>query len=143
MNSHQDAPTESSDQEATITLRVPADGSHLVLARAAVSAICAQLDFPVDRLDDVRLAVDEACSLLLADTAPGSSLDLQMIIRPPSTLDITVTARLRHRWLPPRRSFSWTVLQALVDDVSTRASRNGRAVLRLRIRARGPTGAAS
>ncbi|MDP3971674.1 MAG: hypothetical protein Q8P61_02025, partial [Candidatus Nanopelagicales bacterium] len=93
--------------------------------------------------DDVRLAVDEACSLLLTDTAPGSSLDLRMIIQPPSTLDIAVTARLRHRWLPPRKSFSWTVLQALVDDVSTRASRDGRAVLRLRIRARGPTGSAS
>ncbi len=117
-----------------ITLRVPADGSHLVLARAAVSSICADLDFPVDRLDDVRLAVDEACSLLLADAARGSSLELRMSVLPFATLDITITALTGHRWLPPRRSFSWTVLQALVDEVTTKVERNGRTQLRLLVR---------
>lgn len=120
--------------ESIITLRVPASGSHLVLARAAVSSICADLDFPVDTLDDVRLAVDEACSLLLADATPGSSLELRMSVLPFATLDITITATTGRRWLPPRRSFSWTVLQALVDEVTTKVEDGGRAQLRLLVR---------
>ena len=52
----------------------PASSAYLSLARAATAGICARLDFPLDRLDDLTLAVDEAASLLLLDSRPGTEL---------------------------------------------------------------------
>ena len=55
------------DIDPTVTLRVPANSAFVVLIRAAVSAMCARLDFTIDRIEDVKLAVDEAAALLLSD----------------------------------------------------------------------------
>ena len=55
------------DIDPAVTLRMPANSAFVVLIRAAVSAMCARLDFTIDRIEDVKLAVDEAAALLLGD----------------------------------------------------------------------------
>ena len=64
------------DLDPTVTLRVPANSAFVVLIRAAVSAMCARLDFTIDRIEDVKLAVDEAAALLLSDAPEGTDLDV-------------------------------------------------------------------
>lgn len=103
--------------EASIRLTFPANASHLVLARAAVAAVCARLDFPLDRLDDVKLAIDEACAMLLSDAVPDSRLRVSLLLRPKNEVSIAITATTRHGRTPKKHSFSWTVLSALVDSV--------------------------
>lgn len=99
-------------------LELPAASGYLVLARTAVAAMCARLDYPLDRLEDVKLAVDEACSLLLSDTDTDQTLTLSLEPGEDGDLLATVSATTRHGKAPKQSSFAWTVLSALVEDVT-------------------------
>jgi len=81
--------------------------------------MCARLDYPLDRLEDVKLAVDEACSLLLSDTDSEETLTLALQPGEDGSLKATVSAVTRHGKAPKQSSFAWTVLSALVEDVSS------------------------
>lgn len=102
-------------------LELPAASGYLVLARTAVAAMCARLDYPLDRLEDVKLAVDEACSLLLSDTDSTEMLTLALEPSADGQLIVSVRSVTRHGKTPKQSSFSWTVLSALVEDVSASA----------------------
>lgn len=106
------------DIDPTVTLRIPALGAPIVLVRVAVAAMCARLDFPIDRIDDVRLAVDEAASLLLADAQPEADLSVRYTPLPDGGLDIELSCPTVHGRNVPTDGFSWTVLTALVDEVT-------------------------
>ncbi|MCB1003894.1 MAG: hypothetical protein KDB35_06875 [Acidimicrobiales bacterium] len=52
-----------------VRLHLPADSRYLRLLRLVASSMAADLGFPVDELEEVRVAVDELGSALLADAA--------------------------------------------------------------------------
>jgi serine/threonine-protein kinase RsbW len=104
---------------APVRLTIPASPAWVVLVRTAASACCARLDFPVDRLEDVRLAVDEVATLLVADAAPGAELVCELTPYDDGRLEVRMSAATTSRRLPPADSFAWAVLTALVDDVTT------------------------
>ena len=118
------APSSSAQSErfcvssSTVRIELPAASGYLVLARTAVAAMCARLDYPLDRLEDVKLAVDEACSLLLSDTDADGTLSVAMAPGEDGQLNVAVSAVTRHGKTPKQSSFAWTVLSALVEDVS-------------------------
>jgi serine/threonine-protein kinase RsbW len=105
------------DTDPTVTLRVPASSAFVVLIRAAVSAMCARLDFTIDRIEDVKLAVDEAAALLLSDAPADTSLDVRFTTDAPDGMRVEMTAPTVHGRSLERDSFTWTVLTALVDEV--------------------------
>ena len=105
------------DIDPTVTLRVPANSAFVVLIRAAVSAMCARLDFTIDRIEDVKLAVDEAAALLLSDAPEGTDLDVRFTPDAPDGIRVELTAPTVHGRSLERDSFTWTVLPALVDEV--------------------------
>lgn len=105
------------DIDPTVTLRVPASSAYVVLIRAAVSAMCARLDFTIDRIEDVKLAVDEAAALLLSDAPEGADLHVDFTPDAPDGLRVAMTAATIHGRSLQRDSFTWTVLTALVDEV--------------------------
>lgn len=105
------------DIDPTVTLRVPASSAYVVLIRAAVSAMCARLDFTIDRIEDVKLAVDEAAALLLSDAPRGADLYVDFTPDAPDGLLVSMTAATIHGRSLQRDSFTWTVLTALVDEV--------------------------
>ncbi len=105
------------DLDPTVTLRVPASSAFVVLIRAAVSAMCARLDFTIDRIEDVKLAVDEAAALLLSDAPEGADLDVRFTPDAPDGMRVEMTAPTVHGRSLERDSFTWTVLTALVDEV--------------------------
>ncbi|MGV1004661.1 MAG: anti-sigma regulatory factor [Candidatus Nanopelagicales bacterium] len=103
--------------DPSVTLQIPAQGAYVALIRAAVSAMCARLQFTVDRIDDVKLAVDEAAALLLGDAPPGSTLFVTLTPDDPQGLQVAMSAPTVHGRSLKRDSFTWTVLTALVDEV--------------------------
>ena len=103
---------------STVRIELPAASGYLVLARTAVAAMCARLDYPLDRLEDVKLAVDEACSLLLSDTDADGTLTVAMAPGEDGQLNVAVSAVTRHGKTGKQSPFTWTVLRALVEDVS-------------------------
>ena len=60
-----------------VELSVPADTRHLRLARLAASGYGADLGFSLDDIEELRLAVGEACALLVDHAPPESRLVLR------------------------------------------------------------------
>lgn len=105
-------------QSPEVVLTVPADSSFVSLARTAAVCVAARADFTLDALDDLQLAVDEACALVIAHAAPGA--DLTATFRASDGrvwIDVAATSVSSEPASPT--SFAWTVLTALVDRVRT------------------------
>src|SRR5660397_242952 len=49
-----------------VSVRLPADGAYLSVLRSVTAALAARLDFTLDDIGDLRVAVDEACASRLA-----------------------------------------------------------------------------
>jgi serine/threonine-protein kinase RsbW len=57
-----------------ITLTLPTGPDHIRLARLVASGLVAQLDYGLDDVEDLRIAVDELCSLVVEHARPASIL---------------------------------------------------------------------
>ena len=54
---------------------MPAEGAYLSVLRTATAGLAARLDFTLDEIEDLRIAVDEACAMLLSQAIPGTNLE--------------------------------------------------------------------
>lgn len=63
---------------APVRLQLSPEPRYLRLARLSASSLAADLDFGVDEIDDLRLAVDELCAVLLQGA--NGPLELVMAI---------------------------------------------------------------
>jgi serine/threonine-protein kinase RsbW len=61
---------------STVHLEIPASGAYLAVARAAATGLAAQLQFTYEEIDDLRIAVDEACTQLLARRGSATTLNV-------------------------------------------------------------------
>ncbi len=107
-----------------VELRLPADGAYLSVLRTATAGLAARLDFTLDEIEDLRIAVDEACALLLTDVPDHGELNCVFSLSP-EALSVTVTAPSRTGRLPRRHTFAWTVLTALAGEVDATISEDG------------------
>ncbi|GAA1656111.1 anti-sigma regulatory factor [Kribbella alba] len=103
-------------RSAEVRLSIPADSAYIAVPRSVVGNLAARNDFTVDLIDDLRIAVDEACSLLLPQAVDGV-LDLVYRIDPP-LLTVSTSAVVPNGWMPDTSSFGWTVLTALVESAA-------------------------
>ena len=46
------------------------------------AGLAARLDFTVDDIEDLRIAVGEACALVLPEAAPGGDLEAEFRLTP-------------------------------------------------------------
>ncbi len=98
-----------------VDLRVPADPAYLSVVRTATAGLATRLRLTLDEIEDLRIAVDEACSLLLAGRAhPGRSLNAAFSVGN-GTISVLIAGPVED--LPAGASFSWTVLRALAGEV--------------------------
>ena len=104
-----------------LELRVPTTPTQLPAVRAMAGDLAMRMDYDLDAVEDLRLAVDEACATL-AQIAAGDS---------PLTVVFETTRAGLHidAWVPtvegtevPRDGFGWAVLATLVDAVEGRRS---------------------
>ena len=65
-----------------VELRIPADSAFLSVLRTATAGLAARLDFTLDDIEDLRIAVDEACAIVLPQATPGSDLELLVLPLP-------------------------------------------------------------
>jgi len=106
----------STGKSAEVRLSIPADGAYIAVPRSVVGNLAARNDFTVDAIDDLRIAVDEACSLLLPQATDGV-LDCVFEIAPP-LITVRTSAAVPPGWTPDTTSFGWTVLTALVETAA-------------------------
>jgi serine/threonine-protein kinase RsbW len=103
-----------------ITVSVPPEGGSVQVLRAVTASVAARMNMPFDGIEDLRLAVDEACAWLLGLAREATSMTLRL--RPmDDRLEAVVSIDAAGRARPPpdlEQSLSWKVLSALVDTVS-------------------------
>ncbi len=133
---------EGSDEqiEDAVEIRLPADSAYLSVLRTATAGLAARLDFTLDEIEDLRIAVDEACAMLLPHAIVSAQLTCRFHLDP-ATLEVTVTIPTTDGALPERDTFSWTVLSALAGEVDTGLGEDRQVWIRLRKR-RGTAGPA-
>jgi serine/threonine-protein kinase RsbW len=113
-----------------VTVRIPASGAYLAVLRTATAGLAARLDFTLDEIEDLRMAVDEACALLLSGAVAGTDLTCAFELDSDG-LRIAVTVASRDGVLPRRDTFAWTVLTALAGDVDARVDAENRVTIEL------------
>ncbi len=104
-----------------LELRVPTSPTQLPAVRAMAGDLAMRMDFDLDAVEDLRLAVDEACATLAAIAAGDSPLTV--------VFETTRAGLHIEAWVPtkdgqdvPRDGFGWAVLATLVDAVDGRPS---------------------
>jgi serine/threonine-protein kinase RsbW len=104
------------DDDDVVCLTVPAEGGSLGVLRTATAGLAARLQYPLDRIEDLRIAVDEACAMLLVITPRDSLLQCRFAIGE-AELVITISAPIRPGTsLPGPQSFPWQVLTSLTAE---------------------------
>jgi serine/threonine-protein kinase RsbW len=116
-----------------VEIRLPADSAFLSVLRTATAGLAARLDFTLDEIEDLRIAVDEACAMLLPYAIETAQLRCRFELTP-DTLTVTVTLPTTRGQLPERDTFSWTVLTALAGEVDTGSNEDREVWIRLRKR---------
>ncbi|SCL13316.1 anti-sigma regulatory factor [Micromonospora inyonensis] len=116
--------------EDVVHLTVPADGGYLSVLRTATAGLAARLQFALDEIEDLRIAVDEACAMLLAITTRDAELECSFTVTEDAlTVEVTVPT-VRGAKLPAESSFAWKVLTALTTSAAATAA-DGRATISL------------
>lgn len=114
-----------------VTVRMPADGAYLSVLRTATAGLAARLDFTLDDIEDLRIAVDEACAMLLSQAIPGSSLECSFALSPDGmTISVAVASLTRRP--PSGDTFAWTVLSALAGTVEAQVGPGDRLAIVMR-----------
>jgi serine/threonine-protein kinase RsbW len=103
-----------------VVVSVPARPEFMQLLRAAVGSVAARVDFTYEAIDDLRIAVDEACARILSVPGTPTTLFLKIV---PSEAEIEVVAYTdgeTDEWPPERFEESLTakILEALTDGMT-------------------------
>ena len=106
-----------------VELRLPAESAYVAVLRMTTAGLAARLDFTLDDIEDLRMAVGEACALVLEHADANGDLYAAFDLSDGS-IRVSVSADTVGDVEPDEDSFGWQVLTALTSDVVT--SRDGR-----------------
>jgi len=99
----------------SVQLMIPGDARFLRVARMVASSVATLSEFDVDAIDDLRIAVDELCGVLV-ERGAGSTIDLRFDV-----VDGAVVVRGRcplraHPVVDDGREALWTQILRVVAD---------------------------
>jgi serine/threonine-protein kinase RsbW len=116
MSSH-DTP----DARADVELRVPADGAYASVLRTTAAGLAARLDFTMDDIEELRIAVGEALALVLPEADPGADLTCGFHLGS-GTMTVEIRTEAVDEPQPDYDSFAWQVLDTLADRAEVTSS---------------------
>jgi serine/threonine-protein kinase RsbW len=117
---------------ADVELRLPTDSAYVSVLRTTTAGLAARLDFTIDDIEDLRIAVGEASAMVLPEAADDSDLDCTFHLSP-GELTIGVSVRTTGEIEPDYDSFAWQVLSTLASSAELQQS-EGRFTVRLTMR---------
>lgn len=110
----QDERDERLEAGGEVRLTVPATPEYLRLVRLTAAGLASRMGFTFDEVEDLRIAVDELCFLLLGDGDPERTMELRYSAGPDS---IAIEGHTELSGQPPVPSeLSEQILGALVDE---------------------------
>lgn len=112
-----------------VLLTVPADGAYLGVLRTAAAGLAARLHFTLDEIEDLRIAVDEACAMLIRLAGPAGELRCRFALAG-DQLGVEVAVPVTPAAVvPDTSSFAWKMLSSLTTDATTRVTDNSASIL--------------
>jgi serine/threonine-protein kinase RsbW len=100
-------------------LRTGASSMVIPTIRTIAADLAVRADFDLDSIDDLRMAADDLCGMLVRIAADQATLSCSFTIRP-ERIEVTAEVDVDDGADPlPTGSFSWRVLECLTDQVST------------------------
>ena len=102
---------------ADVELRLPAEGAYAAVVRTTAASLAARLDFTIDDIEDLRIAIGEATALAVPEADPGTDLVACFFF---GLRSLTVTLETEALDNPPldTESFAWQVLDTMAHDVT-------------------------
>ena len=112
----------------TISIVVPARAEFLHVVRTVIGSVAARGNLTIDAIEDLRIAVDEACAQLLV--AKGASITIRISASHDHVEVVCSTDADVAAWPPDgvQHTLAAQVLQGLADDVSWERDDEGPAV---------------
>ncbi|MCW2496608.1 ATP-binding protein [Jatrophihabitans sp.] len=113
---------EESPIAGTVEVSVPVDVAYVATLRLVAASLAARCDLTVDDIEDLRLAVDEACALVLPLAEPDSTITAGYTLAP-GELEVSIGVGTASTAASlDRTGFAWTVLTALASDVAVNST---------------------
>ena len=111
-----------------VEVRIPADVVYVSTLRLTAASLAARCDLTIDDIEDLRLAVDEACALLLPHATPDTALEARFVLAT-GRLEVETWVSTNGDSEPDRNGFAWTVLGALASSVDVRKEQGQLAIV--------------
>lgn len=121
-----------------VVITLPANSAYLSVLRTATAGLAARLDFTIDEIEDLRIAVDEACAMLLTQARPDAEITCEFSLDDDGAISVAVSVLTVDGQQPSRETFAWTVLSALAGEVDSSADSDRRVTITLRKQGSGP-----
>ena len=112
--------------ESTAELTLPAESAYVAVLRMTTAGLGARLDLTLDDIEDLRMAVSEACALVLEVARDNGVLQASYELGQ-GRIRVTVRTDSDSGELD-RESFGWQVLDALTTGLATAADDNSRSI---------------
>jgi serine/threonine-protein kinase RsbW len=113
--------TPDEGQRADVELRLPADSAYVSVLRTTTASLAARLDFTIDDIEDLRIAVGEACAMVLPEADPATALLAEFFLAP-GRLTVRVSVNGSEVGRPDYDSFAWQVLDTLAHSATAEAA---------------------
>jgi serine/threonine-protein kinase RsbW len=108
-----------SAEEETVRLKATALPFYAQVVRVAVFLLASRLDFDLEQVEDLRIAVDEAWNHAVSHSTPQDEVEVEIGVKP-GAMRITVTSSISKGKEEPgdiSQSFSRLILDAVCDDL--------------------------
>jgi serine/threonine-protein kinase RsbW len=130
---------EAGGDTAVVELRIPARPEYVGVARLAILGVASRMRFSYDEVEDIRLAVGEACTTAVEWAAKNSKQDTDVVVRSSiaeSVLTVDIIDQAGQRMEPEDQanrdpdpeSLGALLITLLVDEVNVSSHDGGTCV---------------
>ena len=114
-------------QDRSVSISVPPRTESIALLRTVTGGVATRMQLPLDAIDDLRLAVDEAVTLLLMTSRGASRIEMRL---DPTDAELTATVGTDapiEPWPPLgyQETLAWQVISGLTDGAQMARSERG------------------
>ena len=106
--------------ESAVALTVPADKSMMLVIRLTTAGVLARARLTVDAIDDMKMAVEEACTLMISQQCPPAALCVEFF-RKDNGMEIHIHSRAEQPCLCGMDAAELDVVRAILGSLADAA----------------------